>query len=38
MMLVMLSFLIKVISILTVIHFKLPTAWRLDLDFRRRLR
>ena len=28
----------KVISILTVIHFKLPTAWRLDLDFRRRLR
>jgi len=27
-----------VISILTVIHFKLPTAWRLDLDFRRRLR
>ena len=28
----------KVISILTVIHFKLPTPWRLDLDFRRRLR
>ena len=27
-----------VISILTVTHFKLPLAWRQDLDFRRRLR
>ena len=27
-----------VISILSVIHFKLPVAWRQDLDFRRRLR